>query len=60
MRTLFWKIRYVFWIRKFLRLPLAMCWEMAGSTIESYGDDIEIWSPKSAAEDERDEWRACC
>ena len=60
MKTLIWKIRYAFEIRRLLKLSLRMSWQMAGCAIENYGNDIEIWSPKEAAEEERDEWLACC
>lgn len=60
MKTAIWKIRYALEIRKLLRLPPLMCWQMAGSAVESYGDDIDIWSPKQAAEEERDAWAASC
>jgi hypothetical protein len=45
MKTIFWKIGYAFQIRKLL---------------EDLGDDINIWSPRQAAEEDRDEWLASC
>lgn len=60
MKTLIWKIRYALEIRRLLDLPVRVCWDMAGSTVESLGDDIEIWGPIEAAEDEVEEWRNCC
>jgi hypothetical protein len=60
MKTFIWKIRYALEIRHLLKLSLIMSWQMAGSAVESIGDDIDICSPKQAAEDERDEWLACC
>ena len=60
MKTLLWKIKYTLEARKLLRVSLSLGWEMAGSTVEMLGDDINHVSPKQAAEDERDEWLACC
>ena len=34
--------------------------ELAGGAVENYGEDIYIWTPKQAAEEERDEWLAAC
>lgn len=60
MKTLIWKIRYAIAIRRLLCLSPLMCWQMAGSAIESCGDDIDIWSPEDIAEEERDAWIASC
>ena len=60
MKTIIWKIRYALEVRKLLGVTLRMGWEMAGSAVESMGDDINIWSPKDAAEDERDAWASSC
>jgi hypothetical protein len=60
MKTLIWKVRYAVEIRKLVGVSLYTGWQMAGATVESYGDDIDIWTPKDAAEEERDEWLACC
>ncbi len=59
MKKLIWKIRYTIEIRKLVGVSLRVGWDMAGTTVEDYGDDINIWSPRDAAEDERDEWLAC-
>lgn len=56
MKTLIWKVRYMFEIRKLLCLSFWFAWEMAGSAVESLGKDIDLWSPKDAAEEERDAW----
>lgn len=60
MKTLIWKIRYAFEIRALLCVPLRACWDMAESAVENLGDDINDCTPKEAAEEERDEWLACC
>jgi len=59
MKVLIWKIKYVIAIRRLLRTPIRVSWDMAGSTIESMGSDIDIYTPQEAAEAERDEWIAC-
>jgi hypothetical protein len=59
MKTLIWKIRYTIEICRLLHLSPVTGWQMAGSTVEDYGDDIDIYSPREAAENERDEWLAC-
>jgi hypothetical protein len=46
-------------IRKLLGLSIRASWGMSGSAVENYGDDINIWTPQQAAEEERDEWLAC-
>lgn len=58
MRTLLWKIRCAYWMRKLLGVSILMAWSMAESAVDSYGDDINIWSPRDAAEEERDAWAA--
>jgi hypothetical protein len=60
MKMLIWKIEYAFRLRRLLRIPLKMCWESAGATIESVGDDWKVYTPQEAAEDEVDAWRSCC
>jgi hypothetical protein len=60
MKTLFWKIRCAYWMRKLLFVPWSLAWEMAGAHLEQLdAEDIQIWSPKSVAEEEREEWRNC-
>ena len=48
------------WVRKLFGVSLLTGWEQAGTTVEILGDDIDHVSPQQAAEDERDEWMACC
>ena len=62
MKNLLWKIRYVIEIRKLLRTPLGLSWEMACWTVEVHASDIQDGSltPRQAAEEERDEWARCC
>jgi hypothetical protein len=61
MKTLIWKIRYTYHVHRLLRVSILYGWDMAGSTVESFGEDIADGdlSPKEAAENERDEWLAC-
>lgn len=47
-------------IRKLVGVSLWVGWQMAGSTVEMLGDEIHDCTPREAAEDERDEWAACC
>jgi hypothetical protein len=56
MKKLIWKLQYTLAIRRLVGVSLWTGWQMAESTIEDMGDDIEIWSGKDAAEDERDAW----
>lgn len=62
LRILFWKIRYAYHARKLMGVSPLTAWDMAGATVESYASDIAdgMLSPKQAAEEERDEWLACC
>lgn len=60
MKTLLWKIRYAREIRKLCGVSLLTGWDMAGGTVEMLGEDIDHVSPQTAAEEERDEWLACC
>ena len=57
MKTIIWKIRYAFAIRRLLCIPWHLSWDMAGSGLENInGDTSEC--PLLAAQDERDEWAA--
>lgn len=60
MKTLLWKIKYTLAIRKLVGVSLLVGWDQAGTIVEMLGDDIDHVSPQQAAEDERDEWLACC
>ena len=60
MKTLIWKFKYTLAIRKLVGVSLLVGWDMAGSTVEMLGEDIDHVSPQTAAEEERDEWLACC
>ena len=62
MKTLIWKFKYTLEIRRLCGVSFLTGWDMAGSTVESYASDIADGSltPKQAAEEERDEWLACC
>lgn len=60
MKTLIWKIRYAYHLRKLTGLSWRFAWQNAKSAAESYGDDIDIWSPRDAAEEERDAMVASC
>lgn len=60
MKTLLWKLRYAREIRKLCGVSWLVGWDMAGSAVEMLGADIEFVSPRTAAEEERDEWLACC
>jgi hypothetical protein len=60
MKTFIWKLRYAVEIRRLIRFPWWICWDMAGATVENLRDEIDHVTPKEAAEEERDECLACC
>jgi hypothetical protein len=58
MKTLIWKLRFTFAIRRLLNTPWALSWSMADSNFENlHGDLTEC--PINAAEEERAEWFRC-
>lgn len=62
VQLFWWKLRYAYHARKLMGVSPLTAWDMAETTVESYASDIAdgMLSPKDAAEEERDEWLACC
>lgn len=59
MKTILWKLRFTFRIRKLLRTPWLMCWEIAGANLENVrGDTTEC--PLDCAQEEAYAWAADC
>lgn len=59
MKTLIWKLRFAYHFRKMAFCSWRIAWQSAAANVESYGDEIDIWPPKEAAEDEIEAGRAC-
>lgn len=55
MKSLWWKLRTAFWMRRFLHIPWKFAWESAEAWHESFGCDEA--TPREAAEEELDAWR---
>lgn len=60
MKNLLWKIKFCIELKKILEIPYWMCWESALAMHESLDDDIDIYTPKEAAEDEAEAWLSSC
>ncbi len=61
MKKLIWKLRYTIEFRRLVRAPWRMCWQHADAALtDIFNGDPSECDPITAAEEERDEWLACC
>jgi hypothetical protein len=52
MKKLFWRLLYVFWLRKATLLPILYCWDASGSALENIDYDTTEQTPKDSVCDE--------